>query len=135
MLTKFRAYLYYTFFNDFIIFQQEEHDQELKTLKTINEKQKHKLQHYEDLLANKNAKAVAAQQLYVTEHAIHRYKERIGFNGSDDELRKMIYKLTLRHLATMDKLPDGHYKINDKAAVRVADNTIQTVIPAKRRQS
>lgn len=88
-------------------------------------------QQLEDMLANKNVAAITAQTLYVTEHALSRYRQRIGFNGSDDELRKMIYKLTLRHLATMDKLPDGEYQLNNKAAVRVKDNTVCTVIPRR----
>lgn len=96
---------------------------------------KQRTQQCEDMLANRNAGAIHAQAIYVTQHALHRYRERIGFNGTDDELRKMIYKLTLRHLATLDRLPDGHYKINDKAAVRIADNTVQTVVKATRKQS
>lgn len=91
-------------------------------------------QQLEDMLANKNVAAITAQTLYVTEHALSRYRQRIGFNGSDDELRKMIYKLTIRHLATMDKLQDGEYTINNKAAVRVKDNTVCTVIPKRSRR-
>jgi len=98
-------------------------------------KQRQIIQRQEDMLANRNYKAIAAQQLYVTDHAIHQYKKRIGFGGSDEELRKTIYKLTIRHLAIMDTLPDGHYKINDKAAVRVKDNTVCTVVNAGKRQS
>jgi len=93
-----------------------------------------KTQQLEDMLANRNTAAVRAQTLYVTEHALDRYRKRIGFNGSDDELRKMIYKLTIRHLATMDSLPDGEYTINDQAMVRVKDNTVCTVIPYKKRR-
>ena len=91
-------------------------------------------QQLEDMLANKNVAAITAQTLYVTEHALSRYRQRIGFSGSDDELRRMIYKLTIRHLATMDKLQDGEYVINNKAAVRVKDNTVCTVIPKRSRR-
>ena len=93
------------------------------------------IQRQEDLLANKNGKATIAQQLYVTDHAVHQYRKRVGFGGSDDELRKMIYKLTIRHLHSMDRLQDGHYKISDKAAVRVKDNTVCTIVHPTKRQS
>lgn len=92
-------------------------------------------QQLEDLLANRNVGAIKAQTLYVTEHALSRYRQRIGFNGSDDELKKMIYKLTIRHLATMDYLPDGQYSLNDKAAARVKDNTVCTIIPLKTKRA
>jgi len=87
------------------------------------------LQRSEDLLANRNAKATVAQSLIVTDHAVHRYRQRIGFGGSDDELRKMIYKLTIRHLSTMDKLPDGRYDLGKNIIAAVRDNTVTTIIP------
>jgi len=107
-------------------------EKEITNLKDYSRKQRHNLQRYEDLLANKNAEAVVAQTLYVTEHAIQRYKERIGHKGSNDEIRKMIYKLTIRHLATMDKLEDGKYDLNDVAQARVKDNTVTTIVPRRK---
>jgi len=105
---------------------------QITVLKKKNQEQRHSLQRYEDLLANKNAQAVTAQTLYVTEHAIQRYRERIGHKGTNDEIRKMIYKLTLRHLATLDKLEDGKYDLNDIAQARVKDNTVTTIIRRKK---
>ena len=87
------------------------------------------LQRSEDLLANRNAKATVAQSLVVTDHAVHRYRQRIGFKGSDDELKKMIYKLTIRHLSTMDKLPDGRYDLGKNVIAAVKDNTVTTIVP------
>jgi len=104
----------------------------IEVLEKKNQLQRHSLQRYEDLLANKNAQAVTAQTLYVTEHAIQRYRERIGHKGTNDEIRKMIYKLTLRHLATLDKLEDGKYDLNEIAQARIKDNTVTTIIKRKR---
>ncbi len=93
-------------------------------------------QKYEDMLANRNAVCTQAQALFVTNHAIQRYKERIGYSGSDEDLRKKIYKLTVRHLATMDKLEDGTYDIEHNVRARVKDNTVCTIMsaPGKKKQ-
>ena len=107
---------------------ETDYKKQLSTLSSAN-------QRLEDLLANRNAKDIKAQQIHITDHAIHRYRKRIGFSGSNDELRRMVYKQLLRHMASMDSLPDGHYKINDKAAARVKDNTVATIVPATKRQS
>jgi len=107
-------------------------EHQTEVLEKKNQLQRHSLQRYEDLLANKNAQAVTAQTLYVTEHAIQRYRERIGHKGTNDEIRKMIYKLTLRHLATLDKLEDGKYDLNDIAQARIRDNTVTTIIKRKK---
>lgn len=88
-----------------------------------------KIKRLEDMLSDKNAKCVTAQALMVTNHALSRYREHIGFHGSDDDLRKLIYKEALKHLATMDKLPDGKYPIANNAILRIKDNTVCTVTP------
>jgi len=143
MFTTIREWLYVKYFNDLTQKQLEiQEDTWLAKLRMqsfeyenkLTEQQK-TIQRQEDLLANRNSKAIVSQQIYVTDHALHQYRKRIGFGGSDDELRKMIYKLTLRHLKTMDKLQDGHYKLNDKAAVRIKDNTVCTVVYPTKRQS
>ena len=83
-------------------------------------------QRFEDLLTDKNAKCTQAQALHITDHAIHRYKERGGFKGTDDELRKKIYKLLARHLLYMDELSDGDYDLDKNIICRVKDNTAIT---------
>ena len=147
--TQFRYAMYQYLFNDFIVEAENRHRHTLSIADTALGNASaaltdaiSKIDHLEanndhlaTLLAAKNANAVSAQQLYITKHAVHRYRERIGFTGSDKDLREYIYKQTIKHLATMDKLPDGHYKIDSRAAVRVADSTVQTVVPAKKRQS
>lgn len=135
----YRSYLYYTYYiTEKLPFVSrkcyEQSAFELDQLTIANETLRRDNQRLEDMLANKNVPAIKAQTLYVTEHALDRYRKRIGFNGTDEELRKMIYKLTIRHLATMDYLPDGEYTINDKATVRVKDNTVCTVVPYKPRR-
>lgn len=82
-----------------------------------------------DMLTNKNAACTQAQALFVTNHAIDRYKERIGYSGNDNDLRKFLYKEAIKHLATMDKLQDGKYDIAGNAIIRIKDNTICTVTP------
>ena len=90
---------------------------------------KQRIEMLEEMLASKNAKAITSNEIFVTNHAMHQYRSRIGFNGSDDELRKIIYKECIKHLATMDKLPDGKYQISNNAILRVKDNTVCTVTP------
>lgn len=94
-----------------------------------DEELKQRIEMLEDMLAAKNAKSITSNEIFVTNHAMHQYKSRIGFNGSDDELRKIIYKECLKHLATMDKLPDGKYEISNNAILRIKDNTVCTVTP------
>lgn len=138
MLKTIKAWILATFFSDLVektAHMISSYEKSVIDYENKLTEQRHTIQRQEDMLANRNFKAIVSQQLYITDHAIHQYRKRIGFGGSDDELRKMIYKLTLRHLATMDTLPDGHYKINDKAAVRIKDNTVCTVVNATKRQS
>ena len=94
-----------------------------------DEELKQRIEMLEDMLASKNAKAITSNEIFVTNHAMHQYRSRIGFNGSDDELRKIIYKECIKHLATMDKLPDGKYEISNNAILRIKDNTVCTVTP------
>lgn len=134
-----KSYLYYSYYiaERLPFVSRKQHqviESELDAIIEEVETLKREAQRLEDMLANKNVAAIKAQTLYVTEHALDRYRKRIGFNGTDEELRKMIYKLTIRHLATMDYLPDGEYTINDKAMVRVKDNTVCTVVPYKPRR-
>jgi ElaB/YqjD/DUF883 family membrane-anchored ribosome-binding protein len=143
MLKTIKIWILEVFFNDLV---QKQLDAVTNSSKTaINNfkadyenqltKQRQIIQRQEDMLANRNFKAIVAQQLYITDHAIHQYRKRIGYGGSTEELRKMIYKQTIKHLAVMDKLPDGHYKISSKAAVRVKDNTVCTVVKTGKIQS
>ena len=88
-----------------------------------------KMKIFKELLANKNAKCTVAQSLMVTNHALSRYRSRIGYGGDDESLRRMIYKQTISHLSTLDKLEDGKYEIANNAIVRVKDNTVCTVTP------
>lgn len=127
-MTDIRAYVHrflFPSFHDAMILGDIEYDAitlQLKETKLL-------LQRTEDLLANRNAKATVAQSLVVTDHAVHRYRTRIGFKGSDDELKKMIYKLTIRHLSTMDQLPDGRYDLGKNVIAAVKDNTVVTIVP------
>jgi len=81
-----------------------------------------------DMLANKNGGAVLAQSLTVSQHAIYRSRERLNYVGTDDEIRKRIYKLAIRNLATLDKLEDGAYQLDRNSEFRVKDNTVTTVM-------
>lgn len=83
-------------------------------------------QRFEDLLTNKNASCTEAQRIFITDHAIHRYKERGGFTGTNEDLRKKMYKLLARHLLVLDKLADGEYDLDKNIVCRVKDNTAVT---------
>ena len=93
-----------------------------------SQKQNTRIQLLENLLANENALGVTAKSLTISQHALHRYRQRIGYTNTDDELRKMLYKGCMRHLATMDKLSDGNYQVGQRGALAVIkDNTVVTI--------
>ena len=83
------------------------------------------------MLANRNASAVFAQSLTVSQHAIHRARTRFNYTGSDSDIRKRIYKLAMRNLAILDSFPDGEYELDTNSRCRIRDNTITTVVPRK----
>jgi len=91
-------------------------------------KLKHYTQKLEDMLANRNATTITNQSLTVTNHAVFRARERLKFKGTDDDIRRRIYKLAVRNLAVMDKLTDGEYTLDRNTCCRIKDNTITTVM-------
>ena len=89
-----------------------------------------KLQRLEGVLAEKKSKLTTTiDSLHVTSHAIHRYRERHKGKGTDDDIRKMLYKALIRQLATMNSLPDGKYQIAKNIWGQVINNTLVTVLP------
>lgn len=113
-------------FQQYIIPELKILKESIKDLKEELDDSKKMCQRFEDLLTDKNAQCTQAQALHITDHAIHRYRERGGFKGTDDELRKKIYKLLARHLLRMDKLSDGEYDLDKNVVCRVKDNTAVT---------
>ena len=88
------------------------------------------IQRLEDILAaKKNESTTTFEELSVSAHAIHRYRERCKGKGTDDEIRKYLYKGLIRQLATMDTLPNGHYTLYKGVTGRIENNTLVTVIP------
>lgn len=91
---------------------------------------KEKIQRLEDLLADKkNGATTTYNELSVSAHAIYRYRERCKGKGTDEEIRKYLYKGLVRQLATMDTLPNGHYTLYKGVTGRIENNTLVTVIP------
>jgi len=91
---------------------------------------KENIQRLEDLLADKKNEATTTyNELSVSAHAIHRYRERCKGKGTDEEIRKYLYKGLIRQLATMDTLPNGHYTLYKGVTGRIENNTLVTVIP------
>ncbi len=121
-------YLLATYNNYFGLTTNQLLAQKLANVKQANRDLHTKLQRMEDLLANRNASAVLVQSLTVSQHAIFRAKTRLKYAGSDDDIRRRIYKLTMRNLATMDSLPDGEYELDRNAVCRIKDNTVTTVL-------
>ena len=83
----------------------------------------------ETMLSDKQVVNNSAKELIVSQHALFQYRSRIGYNGDDISLKKLIYKEAIKHLATMDVLPDGKYPIANNAILRIKDNTVCTVTP------
>ena len=104
--------------------------QELKLrYKTLREHS----QRLEDMLANRSGGAVLAQSLTVSQHAIHQSRTRLNYTGSDEDIRKRIYKLAMRNLHTLNRFEDGEYELDRNSRCRIRDNTVVTVV--KRRGS
>lgn len=130
MLQSFKNFIYTRIF-------KSEHSRHIDLVNKYKSKvstlkeQNRKIQLYETMLADKNAASAIAQTIHVTDHAVHRYIERINRNILPDEARKLIYKRTLSLLATLDKLPDGKYDITKEATIRIKNNTVCTVVKRK----
>ena len=91
-----------------------------------------KLQHQEDLASNtKTIFTDEVSKLAVTSHAIHRYRERHKGKGSDDEISRMLFKLLIKQLYTMDILPDGKYSLKKGLVGVIKGNTLVTVLPTQ----
>lgn len=75
------------------------------------------------------------QGISVTDHAIHRYKERCGAKGTTDELRKQLYSKLIKLFATFDELPDGKYVLDKGVEGQIINNTLVTVLPKRKRGS
>jgi len=93
----------------------------------------------ESIIAKENTSLVLeATKLHISDHAIHRYKQRIlkehsQYNDPDEAIRQQLYKLLLRHLACTDKLSDGRYDLNRNVVCKVKDNTMVTVFARGKR--
>lgn len=122
-------YIYNLWFSDFKSPREEALEVTTKKLRESLAIYQARADRYEHILSDKNAATCKAQTLYVTEHAVSRYKQRIGYNGDDNSLRKLIYKQTIRHLSSLDSLPDGRYDLNKNVVAKVKDNTVVTIIP------
>ena len=89
-----------------------------------------------DLITSKNTECTQAQRIYVTDHAIHQYKARVPKEakknlGSNEDIRKKIYNMVIKHLHTLDKLSDGAYDIDKNMVCRIKDNTVVTCLPRR----
>ena len=103
----------------------------VKKLTTELAEAKKTSQRFEDLLANKNTKTALSQQLTITNHCIYRYKERGKFAGTNEDIRRKIYKMLARNLLVMDSLPDGNYDLDKNLLAVVKDNTAVTCKPRR----
>lgn len=127
MLLRIKTALYNRFFKKEYANLIQKLDRQQEKLKAQNTK----IQLYEEMLADKNAASTIAQTIYVTDHAAHRYIERVDKFISVSEAKRLIYKRTLSLLNTLDKLPDGKYHITNNATIRIKDNTVCTVTKRK----
>ena len=127
MLLRIKTAFYNTFFKKEYENLIQKLDRQQQTIKSQNTK----IQLYEEMLANKNAATTIAQTIYVTDHAVHRYIERVDKFINPSEAKRLIYKRTLALLTTMDRLPDGKYNITNNATIRIKDNTVCTVTRRK----
>ena len=100
----------------------------LQSLQLRYDELKVREQRQADMLANKNGKAVLAQSLTVSQHAVFRARTRLNYRGSDDDIRKKLYKLAIRNLAVLDRLSDGEYELGVNEVCRIKDNTVTTVM-------
>jgi len=106
--------------------------QSLDDMSKTVETQRIKIQKLEDTLSQQKTKyATEASKLAITSHAVHRYRERCGGTGTDDEIYKMLMKLLLQQLYTMDRLPDGGYDLKRGVRGTVVNNTLVTILPPR----
>jgi len=99
------------------------------SLKVTNSKLHSKLQKLEDILADKkSSEATIYNELAVSAHAVHRYKERINNKLTNADVSKMLYKALIRQLYTMDTLQDGRYSLFKGVVGVVKDKTLVTVL-------
>jgi regulator of replication initiation timing len=73
-------------------------------------------------------KQTEAGKISITQHAIHRYRERCNGIGTDDDIRKFLLKGILKHLGATDTLSDGKYSISKGIIAIIQDNSVVTVI-------
>lgn len=86
----------------------------------------------EDVIAtNKTTFTTEISKLAVTSHAIHRFRERHKGQGTDEDISKMLTKLLMQQLYTMDKLQDGQYTLKKGIVGVVKNNTLVTIIPTR----
>lgn len=88
------------------------------------------IQRLEDIISNKKSQlSTTIDKLSITSHAIHRYRERHGGKGSDQDIERMLYKCLVQQLHCMDTLPDGTYDLRKNVKGVVSNNTLVTVLP------
>ena len=109
------------------------YDMSLKLDNYYNQLQssKQSISRLEELLANTNASDVIATSITISQHAIHRARTRLKYSGSDDDIRKRLYKSVIRNLNTLDHFEDGEYDLDRNARCRIKDNTVVTVVPRR----
>jgi len=127
MLLRIKTAFYNIFFKREYANLIQKLDKQQQTIRSQNTK----IQLYEEMLADKNAATTIAQTIYVTDHAVHRYIERVDKLINPSEAKRLIYKRTLALLTTMDRLPDGKYNITNNATIRIKGNTVCTVTRRK----
>ena len=98
----------------------------------VDESKRLQIQRLEDVLAHKRTElASTIDKLYVTSHAIHRYRERHNGKGTDDDISTMLYKCMIQQLATTDTLMDGTYDLKRGLRGRIQNNTLVTILPKR----
>lgn len=85
----------------------------------------------DSIAQKKTITSTTIDKLSVTQHAIHRARERHDYKGTDEEISKRLYKALITQLGIMDTLPDGVYTLSKGVAGQVKDSTLLTVLPER----
>jgi len=105
-------------------------NQAVKDIVYTNELSRLRVQKLEDTLAQRKSDlTTTVDKMSVTNHSIFRYRERHNGQGSDEDIRKMLYKALLQQLTTTDTLQDGKISIRKGIYGVVKDHSLVTILP------
>ena len=100
----------------------------------VSMQQNTQIQRLTNMLADKYVLTTVLQKVSVRDHCISRYRERCEPKlrkqlGSDEDMKKMIFKCMANHIAQTGSLPDGEYEtVHKNMRVRVENHIVKTAM-------